>query len=93
MKFVIHCTQIDTLEDNEMLPIMTDLGLFLPDGHAWLISDGEFPFDACDDRTSSPVIRASIVAGWNRRKALYAAADSARRRLGMSWAEYYRDSV
>ena len=73
-------------------PIMTNLGLFTASCHAWLYgADGDFPFDDCDDRTTSPQKRAEVIAGFGRDKAAWHKRNNRRKRIGLTWEQYYKD--
>lgn len=71
-------------------PIMTDGGLFTASGQVWLVSDGEFPFNDCDDRTTSDSARVSIMTRWADRVRRRQQADRRRQALGLTWDQYYR---
>lgn len=73
-----------------MKPIMTNLGLFDAQGRTWLVSDGTFPFDHCDDRTTSAAKRQRVIELWEKRLGRYQAANTRRQRAGMTWAQYYQ---
>lgn len=70
-------------------PIMTDIGLFTGRGGTWLISNGEFPFDDCDDRCTNDAKRERVIKHWQQRVERWRKTDERRRRLGMTWAQYY----
>lgn len=72
-------------------PIMTDAALFTWDGHFWLVSDGEFPFDDCQDKCSSDRHRESVKADWRRRVALAEKRNAERLKLSLTWAQYYSE--
>ena len=71
-------------------PIITNSGLFTANGRFWLISDGPFPFDNCDDRTTDPGARWAVEANYWSRLEHHARADLRRQALGMTWAQYYQ---
>jgi hypothetical protein len=79
-------------KEMEMKPIMTDWGLLTADGHHWLVSDGEFPFDDCDDRCTSHA-RERNRRDWERRKAAAAKLEEDAVTRGMTVTELLSDRV
>lgn len=73
------------------MAIMTDWGLLTDEGHHWLISDGEFPFDACDDRCTSDRARQRNRADWARRKANRAETERQAAACNMTLSQWYAD--